>query len=133
MHEVKSFDFSGIRAGKVDPTILNQTSEAFLISNHQSVTRVYSKTKIGSIYINEMVGAEMGVIGNSGKPNFYIDNISGYRTTVRYEHEKLATLLLFSTPDGVTFIEIINSFPSENDELKLRKFISTLISDQEGS
>lgn len=133
VYEIKSFDFSGYRAGKVDPKFLDSTSEGFVIANKKSIIRAYSKTKMGDIYINEMIGAEMGVIDDSGSPNFYASNISGYKTTVRYEHRKMATLLIFPTSDGVTFIEIGNSFPNKDDELKLQEFISILTSSKEGS
>ncbi|HAB39013.1 MAG TPA: hypothetical protein DCE52_13655 [Rhodobacteraceae bacterium] len=132
VHKIKSFDFSKVISGKVDPNILNPSSEGFVIANNQSVTRVYSGTKIGDIYINELRRAKMGVIGESRAPNFYVNDIAGYKTKVRYENGQMATLLIFPITSGVTFIEIANAFPDKNDELKLKSFISILVSGREG-
>lgn len=132
VHKIKSFDFSNSTSGKVDPSILNASSEGYVIANNQSITRVYSGTEIGDIYINELRGAKMGVIGESGVPNFYVNDVAGYKTKVRYENGQMATLLIFPTTSGVTFIEIANTFSNKNDELKLKSFISILVSGHEG-
>jgi hypothetical protein len=124
------YDFSKISAGKVDPTIMTPTTEAYILASRNSITRVYSNTKYGNIYIDEQIGARMGVLpGYSDEPNFHIANQNGYRTTILYANEKMVTFILMKTKLGITLIEIGSAF--ENADTELENFMSILLSSHE--
>ena len=133
VQDIKAYDHSGIKSGKVSPKVLTAKSEGFIVSNQQSIIRVYSETKFGDIYINEMVGATMGVVTGPASPNLFVDNFEGYKTTVRYEFGQMATLILMNTADGVSFIEIVDSFSGNNNESDLHEFLVVLLTSKEGS
>ncbi|MBL4708477.1 MAG: hypothetical protein JKY48_08580 [Flavobacteriales bacterium] len=130
--KVSQFDFKKVQAGKVSLTILRPESEAFIFANSQEITRAYSNTEFGDIYIHEMIGASMGVLDDSDSPNFYVDGAEGYRTTIRYENGIMATLVILRTEKGVTFVEVGSSFKGKYDDEDLIGFLSTLVTLEEG-
>lgn len=133
VQDIKDYDYSEIKTGKVSPNILTAQSKGFIINNHQSIIRAYSNTKFGDIYINEMIGATMGVVTGPASPNLFVDNFEGYITTVRYEFGQMATLILMNTADGVSFIEIVDSFSGNNNESDLHEFLAVLLRSKEGN
>lgn len=133
VEDVFAYDFSKVKSGKINPQALTSKSKGFIIANQQAITRVYSDTKFGDIYINEMIGGTMGVIRGPASPNLFIGGYEGYKTKVRYEFGKIATLVLINTENGVSFIEIGDSFSGKNNESDLHKFLLMLVTDQEAS
>lgn len=126
-----AFDFSKIHAGKVSPDILNSKTEAYVVVTEQDISRVYANTAVGDIYINEMVGARMGVIGGAGTPNMHIAGFQGYKTTVRYADGQMATVVLIPTSNGVTMIEIGSTFEEQRSTI-LQELLTTLVTDRQG-
>lgn len=126
----RTFDFSKIRAGRVSPDILDPKAEAYVVVTEQDISRVYADTSVGDIYINEMVGARMGVIGDEGTPNMHIASFQGYKSTVRYADGKKATLVLIPTTNGVTMIEIGSTFEGQRNTV-LQELLTTLVIDKQ--
>ncbi len=80
VEDVSAYDFSKVKSGKINPQALTSKSKGFIIANQQAITRVYSDTKFGDIYINEMIGGTMGVIRGPASPNLFVGGYEGYKT-----------------------------------------------------
>lgn len=128
--KVADFNFATVSAGRVNSAILNSNSEAFIMASQGTISRAYSNTKYGNIYINEMPGATMGVIGNADEPNFNVAGAEGYKTTIRYEKGQFSTLLLLRTEIGIILVEIGNKFQGKKANADLEDFISILVTER---
>jgi hypothetical protein len=64
-----------------------------------------------------MIGASLSTMGNGGVPNLMVAGLPAYRTVVRYDSEKYATLVLSPSSRGVILLEIGTRFSELDPDL----------------
>ena len=119
---VRDVNVEAMGLAKVNPSYLNKDSEGYVSAGRSEAVRVYSNTKLGNIFIHEIVGAKMKTLNPDPTYGVQFGTAHGYASNIRYDNGQMITLYALSTDTGVLTIAL------EANNALTYEFITDLVS-----
>lgn len=106
-------------------------SDNYLMPLPHQVTRIFTKTHLGTVLVREIENATLYAEG----PDAHQEQIGGfnvYKTTVRYADNQWATFILANKGRRVVQIEVGTRIMSQKHQVQLGSLVSSLLAEKQG-
>jgi len=122
--KTNEIDIKTLGLNPIDAEYLTRDSEGFVSAGRTEAVRVYANTKLGDVYIHEILGAKLRTLGEDPSYAVQFGDAKGYRSNIRYSDGRMVTLYALATKSRVLTIALDSNNPDEY------YFISRLTSEQ---
>lgn len=115
--------------GRITSEMFDQNSLGYMAREISSVTRVFKNTKLGDLYVAEFANSSIRFGGESEPPNYNVNGLSGYITSVKYSGNEMRTTFLAEVRGGVVLLETGGNLQKASDKYLLDELLFAVMTE----